>query len=350
MVRIADMQSVLGRLSFAFTVLPMLRPFLGPLYARKTRSDGMVRIADMQSVLGRLSFAFTVLPMLRPFLGPLYAWTSAVSQCHTLRLPKAIDLILVFLEALMLKGLRVTRVAKHSVETAPELFRTDARAEGAEMHIGGWAVETAPELFRTDARAEGAEMHIGGWACADSDDPRRCRWFAERIEPKDAPLFFMAGESYRSISSLELLATMVAVLLFVPSASGSARTVCSAGTDNKGNSHIVSRWLTTSFPLVAVLMELTAVLLEKSCMLELTWAPRLQNVLADSLTKGDYKQFDPKLRMRFSFAEWFVYLFTSVLLTWFVAILAQVVLARRRDNFIVGLLTDKPIAHAQASL
>ena len=248
-------------------------------WIRKTRSDGMVRIADMQSVLGRLSFAFTVLPMLRPFLGPLYAWTSAVSQCHTLRLPKAIDLILVFLEALMLKGLRATRVAKHSVETAPELFRTDARAEGA-------------------------EMHIGGWACADSDDPRRCRWFAERIEPKDAPLFFMAGESYRSISSLELLATMVAVLLFVPSASGSARTVCSAGTDNKGNSHIVSRWLTTSFPLVAVLMELTAVLLEKSCMLELSWAPRLQNVLADSLTNGDYKQFDPKLRMRFSFAEY----------------------------------------------
>eukprot|EP00439_Symbiodinium_sp_Y106_P005796 s14687_g1.t1 len=51
-------------------------------------------------------------------------------------------------------------------------------------------------------------------------------------------------------------------------------------------------------------MELTAALLEKSCMLELTWAPRLQNVLADSLTNGDYKQFDPKLRTRFSFAEY----------------------------------------------
>ena len=44
----------------------------------------------------------------------------------------------------------------------------------------------------------------------------------------------------------------------------------------------------------------------------------------------------------------FVYLFTSVLLTWFVQHLALVVLARRRDNFIVGLLTDKRIAHALA--
>ncbi|CAE7242293.1 unnamed protein product [Symbiodinium sp. CCMP2592] len=145
---------------------------------------------------------------------------------------------------------------------------------------------------------------VGGWSCADSDDPRRCRWFAERIKPEDAPLFFMAGESYRSIASLELLATMVAVLLFAPTGAGPSRTVCSAGTDNKGNSHIVSRWLTTSFPLVAVLMELTAVLLEKSCMLELTRAPRLQNMLADSLTNGDFKQFDPKLRLRFSFAEY----------------------------------------------
>ena len=73
---------------------------------------------DLECVLGRFFF-FTVLPMLRPFLGPFYAWTSAVSQFHSLRLPKAIDLILVFLENLLLKGFRVARVAKHSFETAP---------------------------------------------------------------------------------------------------------------------------------------------------------------------------------------------------------------------------------------
>ena len=44
-----------------------------------------------------------------------------------------------------------------------------------------------------------------------------------------------------------------------------------------------------------------------------------------------------------------MYLFTSVLLTWFVQHLALVVLARRRDNFI-ALLTDKHIALAPASL
>ena len=45
-----------------------------------------------------------------------------------------------------------------------------------------------------------------------------------------------------------------------------------------------------------------------------------------------------------------MYLFTSVLLTWFVQHLALVVLARRRDNFILSLLTDKHIAHALAIL
>ena len=114
-------------------------------WIRKTRSDGMVRIADMQSVLGRFSFAFTVLPMLRPFLEPLYAWTSAVSQFHSLRLPKAIDLILVFLEALLLKGLRVARVAKHSFETAPELFRTHRRVGMRRLRWGDFFTAVSDE-------------------------------------------------------------------------------------------------------------------------------------------------------------------------------------------------------------
>ena len=42
-------------------------------WIRKVKSDGFVNIADMGAVLGRLSFGLTVLPLLRPFLGPLYA-------------------------------------------------------------------------------------------------------------------------------------------------------------------------------------------------------------------------------------------------------------------------------------
>ena len=56
---------------------------------RKTRADGMVRVADMQAVLGRLSFAFSILPTLRPFLGPVCAWVGAMQSRHVMPLPKA---------------------------------------------------------------------------------------------------------------------------------------------------------------------------------------------------------------------------------------------------------------------
>ncbi|OLQ08027.1 hypothetical protein AK812_SmicGene8508 [Symbiodinium microadriaticum] len=48
----------------------------------------------------------------------------------------------------------------------------------------------------------------------------------------------------------------------------------SAGTDNLGNTHVVSRLMTTKFPL-------------------LDWLPRAQNVEADSLTNGDFSAPEP---------------------------------------------------------
>ena len=42
-------------------------------------------------------------------------------------------------------------------------------------------VTTPKELFGTDARAEGEEIWIGGWAL-DYADTRRCRWFSERLQ------------------------------------------------------------------------------------------------------------------------------------------------------------------------
>ena len=248
-------------------------------WIRRTRAEGRVRVADLSAVVGRLSFAFTLLPLFRPFLGPLYVWTCAVNHCHVLRLPKAVSVILAFLELLLVKGQRTTVVAR---EARPRV-----------------------EFFRTDAKAEGnTTMVIAGWACSDASDPRECRWFSEELTHLEAPQFFMSGEPYRAIASLELLATLVAVLLFEPGEGSSGSFSCSAGTDNMGNSHLTSRWLTTSFPLAAVLMELAIVLHSKSLDLSLHWLPRLQNALADSLTNGDFKDFDPKLRLRFSFASY----------------------------------------------
>ena len=88
---------------------------------------------------------------------------------------------------------------------------------------------------------------MGGWCCADDANPRNCRWFSEKIDHLKFPLFFMSGQSYRSIGALEMLATLIAVLLFEPEKGSHGINHCSAGTDNRGNAFITARWMTTSF-------------------------------------------------------------------------------------------------------
>ena len=72
----------------------------------------------------------------------------------------------------------------------------------------------------------------------------------------------------------------------------------SVATDNKGNSHVVSRLLTTKFPLNAFLMELAIQLQRRGAELHLFWLPRLQNVEADAWTNNDTARFDPFWRVR----------------------------------------------------
>ncbi|CAE7239965.1 unnamed protein product, partial [Symbiodinium necroappetens] len=209
-------------------------------WIRKVKSDGFVNIADMGAVLGRLSFGLTLLPLLRPFLGPLYAWVAAVKHCHIKKLPKAIVLILSFLENFFMKDLRTSHVS-------------------LPIHM----------------------IAIG----------------SRKGYPTWRPHGF-------SIASLELLATLINVIVFETAPFTHANFICSAATDNRGSSQLTARWLTTSFPLVAVLMELATVLQGNGLSLELHWAPRLQNSLADSLTNQDFKSFNPELRRRFSFSSY----------------------------------------------
>ena len=78
---------------------------------------------------------------------------------------------------------------------------------------------------------------------------------------------------------------------------------CSAGTDNVGNSFVVARLLTTSFPLNAFLMELALRLQREGAELHLYWLPRLQNAEADALTNGSFAAFSPDQRLRFDLAS-----------------------------------------------
>ena len=241
----------------------------------RTLEEDAVVLADFSAVLGRLSFAFAALEPLRPFLAPLYTWSAAVSKrCAKLSLPKAVRLVLEFLRAMLEKGHNMSQVGSRE--------------------------RRCVEVFRTDARAAGEEVYIGGWAVIDGKRTMDCRWFSERLTRDNAPWVFTAGEPFRVISSLEMLATLAGIVLFGLKSDVTGSITCSAATDNLGNACVMKRLLTTSFPLAAFVMEIAARLLHHSAVLRLDWTPRLQNREADALTNGDFRGFDKAKRLRFS--------------------------------------------------
>ena len=68
-------------------------------------------------------------------------------------------------------------------------------------------------------------------------------------------------------------------------------------TDNLGNTFAVSKLMTSKFPLVVILAELSAQLRERSMALNLGWVPRDQNEEADALTNGDFASFSSGIRV-----------------------------------------------------
>ena len=246
-------------------------------WIQRTCDADEVSLKEFASVLGRLNFTFAAVEALRPFLGPLYSWHTAVSHCERLKLPKVVRLVLVFLQKMLQDG--------HRVQTI------------------GVKAPRVQELFRTDAKAEGNEVWIGGWAVMNGTCTNQCRWFSERLTRHNAKWAFIADEPFRAIASLELLATLVGCVLFGVEGSERGVIYCSAATDNFGNACVLNRLLTTKFPLMAFLMEIAARMIQSNVHLCLQWTPRLQNREADSLTNEDYRGFDPKLRLRFSLDE-----------------------------------------------
>ncbi|CAE8623549.1 unnamed protein product [Polarella glacialis] len=239
---------------------------------------GSVCIEEFKSVLGRMGFAMRALETFRPFLGPLYAWSSAVPVRTFLPLPVMIRLILIYLKGRLKEGSR----------TAP----------------CGCSQGLTKEHFRADAKAEGEDVRIGGWECLDSDDVGTARWFSETITRANAPWVFEAGEPFRTIATLELLATLCCLVAF-PRDSSIARPeeprallTLGGSTDNLGNKFVVSKLQTTKYPLVCVLMEIAALMHQAGESLDLQWVPRLQNIEADQLTNGDFRGFDPANRVR----------------------------------------------------
>ena len=155
------------------------------------------------------------------------------------------------------------------------------------------------ELFRTDAGADETSVTIGGWESKDNADWKHSRWFSQRFTADTCPWLFVKGDGKLTISASELLGSLVAVLLFTKDSDQLTHGVIKfkGGTDNKGNSFIVSKLLTTKWPGAAVLMQLSELLMRRGLWLDLEWCPREENTIADRLTNLDLEGFDPALRL-----------------------------------------------------
>ena len=237
-------------------------------------AEGRVEVRDLVAVLGRFCFAMGPLEYLRPFLAPVFAWTAAVSGAGKLLLPWSIGFLLKFL--------------------ADEL---DGTGRMYEIQLPGADVG---EAFRSDAKAEGSTVVVGGWECRGGRRPRDARWFSVVLTRSSAPWAFSRGEPYRSIAALELFGTLLSIMAFAgdwPEAAR-GRFRLSGATDNQGNTWVLNRLMTTKFPMIVVLAELAAQLRAINAELSLEWIPRLQNEEADALTNEDFSAFRPELRVQ----------------------------------------------------
>eukprot|EP00435_Cladocopium_sp_Y103_P063578 s369_g25.t1 len=225
--------------------------------------------------LGRLSFAALALPWERPLLGPLFAWSSAVwGTKGLLRVPWVILMLMRWISRKLEEGRRL-EVVRPLLASQTEVVRI-------------W----------TDAKATDEEAWIGGWR-QSSVDTMQCEWFSEKVEPWMAPWLRMRKNNpKRVIAALEMLASLIAVKLWLKDGSKKLSIHTEAFTDNKGNEFILKKGMSTKFPIALLVIEVSETLRELEATADLRWIRRDENQRADDLTNQDYHAFDLKRRVR----------------------------------------------------
>ncbi|CAK0856214.1 unnamed protein product [Prorocentrum cordatum] len=147
-----------------------------------------------------------------------------------------------------------------------------------------------------ECEASGDMVTVAGWEAAlpgEGGAPpstKRARWFYMELDQQTAPWAFSKGAPFRSISALELLASTVGLMMFVPEgvANWDGRCIASCLTDSQVASRVVEKFMSTKLPLDIVAMEPSAQLEARRAGLVSEWAPGDLNCQAgaDSTTKS----------------------------------------------------------------
>ena len=159
-------------------------------WLREICSKGSVSGRNMAQGLGRLGFAALALEWEKPFLGPLYSWSSAIQgKIGGMKIPVMIRVLCLWLAERLEGNDRLQAPSKLSTELVGPRFFTDAKAADGRAWVGGFL-----EVV------EGCQGP----------------WFSLEVTESLAPWAFVKGDTKRVIAALELLATLIAVKLWVP--------------------------------------------------------------------------------------------------------------------------------------
>lgn len=250
-------------------------------WTRQVLKVGHVLVDDFRAALGRMGFATEVLESERPFLGPLHAWVAVVPGGAYVAIPLLVRMLLNWLERRWRE--RRTVSGRREIRVRGERFRADAKA--------------------ADDDAGKPLAVIGGWDTSKGEDTTQALWYSEKLEPEDSPWAFRPKHPKRRIAAIELFATLVSIVAFIPEEpeegyvqAGTFRM--SGATDNQGNGHVVAKLMSSKFPLNIILMELSLQLELRGISLDLAWVRRDKNEEADALTNDDFSGFKEENRIR----------------------------------------------------
>ena len=255
-------------------------------WVKELADTGTTTAKNFEQGLGRLGFAAMALTWERPFLGPLYSWCAAIrTKRGALRVPAMLRTILRFLARRFLEG--------GDLQCPPPL----EQSEGKQI------------TFYTDAKATEDSAWIGGFKQDASG--KVLEWFSEEVPIAWAPWLKLKRDPKRIIAALELLASLVAVKLWMPPSQQHSEAVCwlKGKTDNQSNTYALTKWMSTKFPLTIFIMEMSESLRLGRCNLKLDWVPREWNQLADDLTNQKFDMFSLQDRVRWDpfQQEWLVF-------------------------------------------
>eukprot|EP00438_Fugacium_kawagutii_P030737 Skav217069 [mRNA] locus=scaffold1308:3342:4762:+ [translate_table: standard] len=137
----------------------------------------------------------------------------------------------------------------------------------------------SPLVGAADAWADATKAGLGGWCAGASGD---VKWFHLELVGSDLPAEWeFPHDLQKGIAALELVAQQILVQIRGTPQKLVVRQFC----DNMGAVGSLTKGLCTSFPLGAVLMNLSLVCLERGCELELSHVAGERNIEADALSR-----------------------------------------------------------------